>query len=63
MKNESAGGIESRLSDPAMHGKTILITGATSGIGLEAAVELARRGARVVMVGRDPGRTEAAGIA
>ncbi len=43
-----------------MHGKTILITGATSGIGLEAAVELARRGARIVMVGRDPGRTEAA---
>ena len=41
-------------------GKTILITGATSGIGLEASVELARRGARVVMVGRDPGRTEAA---
>jgi retinol dehydrogenase-14 len=43
-----------------MRGKTILITGATSGIGLEASVELARRGARVVMVGRDPGRTEAA---
>src|SRR4051812_29783956 len=46
--------------EPLMHGKTILITGATSGIGLEAAVELARRGARIVMVGRDPGRTEAA---
>jgi retinol dehydrogenase 14 len=41
-------------------GKTVLITGATSGIGLEASVELARRGARVVMVGRDPSRTEAA---
>ena len=40
--------------------KTILVTGATSGIGLEASVELARLGARVVMVGRDPGRTEAA---
>jgi retinol dehydrogenase-14 len=43
-----------------MQGKTILITGATSGIGLEASVELARRGARMFLVGRDPGRTEAA---
>jgi retinol dehydrogenase-14 len=41
-------------------GKTILVTGATGGIGFEAAVELARRGARVVMVGRDAGRTAAA---
>jgi NAD(P)-dependent dehydrogenase (short-subunit alcohol dehydrogenase family) len=41
-------------------GKTVLVTGATSGIGLEASIELARRGARVVMVGRDPQRTEAA---
>lgn len=43
-----------------MHGKTILITGATNGIGLEASVELARRGARMFLVGRDPGRTAAA---
>jgi len=43
-----------------VRGKTALVTGATSGIGLEASVELARRGARVVMVGRDPGRTQAA---
>lgn len=40
--------------------KNILITGATNGIGLEASVALARRGARVAMVGRDPQRTEAA---
>ncbi len=40
--------------------KTVLVTGATSGIGLEGSVELARRGARVLMVGRDLARTEAA---
>jgi retinol dehydrogenase-14 len=39
---------------------TILVTGATSGIGFHASVDLARRGARVVMVGRDPARTDAA---
>ncbi|HYU30565.1 MAG TPA: SDR family oxidoreductase [Thermoanaerobaculia bacterium] len=43
-----------------IRGKTILITGATSGIGREASIALARRGARVVLVGRDRGRTEAA---
>jgi NAD(P)-dependent dehydrogenase (short-subunit alcohol dehydrogenase family) len=41
-------------------GKTVLVTGATSGIGREASLELARLGARVVMVGRDRIRTEAA---
>lgn len=41
-------------------GKTILITGATSGIGLEAAVALARLDARIIVVGRDARRTAAA---
>ncbi len=43
-----------------MDGKVCLVTGATNGIGLEAAKALARVGATVVMVGRDEGRMEAA---
>jgi NAD(P)-dependent dehydrogenase (short-subunit alcohol dehydrogenase family) len=43
-----------------MRGKVCLITGATSGIGLVAAREIARAGARVVLVGRDPAKCEAA---
>lgn len=43
----------------AMQGKVCLVTGATNGIGLVAARELARRGAHVVLVGRSPARCEA----
>jgi NAD(P)-dependent dehydrogenase (short-subunit alcohol dehydrogenase family) len=43
-----------------VQGKTVLVTGATSGIGHQACVELARRGAQVVLVGRDEDRTLAA---
>ncbi len=39
-----------------MEGKTCVVTGATSGIGRAAALELARQGARVVVVARDAGR-------
>ncbi|MGH8183561.1 MAG: SDR family oxidoreductase [Rhodanobacteraceae bacterium] len=45
---------------PDLAGKTILITGATNGIGLEAACTLARAGAHVVISGRDPARIDAA---
>ena len=41
-------------------GKTVLLTGATRGIGLEASVALAEMGARMILVGRDGARTEAA---
>jgi NAD(P)-dependent dehydrogenase (short-subunit alcohol dehydrogenase family) len=41
-----------------MQGKTILITGATRGIGAVTAQELAKQGARVIVVGRDAGRAE-----
>jgi retinol dehydrogenase-12 len=39
-----------------MEGKVCLVTGATAGIGLVTALELARRGARVIGVGRSPER-------
>ncbi|AEV82629.1 short-chain dehydrogenase [Actinoplanes sp. SE50] len=40
--------------------QTIVITGASSGVGLAAAEQLAARGDEVVLVGRDPGRLDAA---
>ena len=43
-----------------MNGKQILITGATTGIGLAAAVALAGRGANVAIVGRNETRTKIA---
>jgi NAD(P)-dependent dehydrogenase (short-subunit alcohol dehydrogenase family) len=43
-----------------MQGKVCVITGATSGIGLVAAERLAAMGARLLLVGRDPARGEAA---
>jgi NAD(P)-dependent dehydrogenase (short-subunit alcohol dehydrogenase family) len=43
-----------------MHGKVVVITGATSGIGQVAAERLAGMGARIVQVARDQRRGEAA---
>jgi NAD(P)-dependent dehydrogenase (short-subunit alcohol dehydrogenase family) len=48
------------MTSATMQGKICLITGATSGIGLESARALARQGATVVLSGRDQGRGEAA---
>ncbi len=39
-----------------LDGKTVVLTGATSGIGHAAALWLARLGARLVLVGRDAGK-------
>jgi retinol dehydrogenase 14 len=45
---------------PDLAGKTAVVTGATSGLGLETAVAFACAGARVMVVGRNAARTAAA---
>jgi len=49
---------------PDMEGKTVVVTGANSGIGLETAAELAAMGARVLVTARnaDKGRTAVAAV-
>lgn len=42
----------------SLHGKTVLVTGASSGIGRAVAVECARAGACVVITGRDQQRLD-----
>jgi NAD(P)-dependent dehydrogenase (short-subunit alcohol dehydrogenase family) len=43
-----------------MKGKTVLVTGANTGIGFETAAELAKMGARVVITARDDAKGQAA---
>jgi NAD(P)-dependent dehydrogenase (short-subunit alcohol dehydrogenase family) len=44
-------------------GKTVIVTGASSGIGRETSLYLSRLGAKVVLVGRNVGRLEEAAAA
>ena len=45
------------MANNTMGGKIVLVTGGTAGIGEVAARELARQGAKVVIVGRNPEKT------
>jgi len=45
---------------PSQQGRTIVVTGATSGLGLESATALARAGARVLMAARNAEKAETA---
>src|SRR5262249_24518508 len=65
--NEQQGGGPDRpwTADdiPSQAGKTFVITGANSGIGYEAALQLAGKGAHVVLACRDQGKGHAAAAA
>ena len=45
---------------PDQTGRTVLVTGANSGLGLQTSLELSRRGARVLMACRNPERAATA---
>ena len=46
------------LADIDMGGRTVLITGAYSGLGKETARAMAARGAHVILSGRDEGKLD-----
>ena len=61
-QNKAAGRLRAQdaATDWSMNGKTVLFTGATRGMGRFAAIELARRGADILVVGHNDARGAAA---
>jgi NAD(P)-dependent dehydrogenase (short-subunit alcohol dehydrogenase family) len=55
--HRATGGV---YQPPSMHGKTVLITGGTTGLGLESAKRLAQAGAQVIVTARSDARGQAA---
>ncbi|KAM9318275.1 dehydrogenase/reductase SDR family member 13-like [Pholidichthys leucotaenia] len=51
---------KSCTSQAKLHGKTVIVTGSNTGIGKETAIDLAKRGARVILACRSQERGEAA---
>ncbi|HYG53385.1 MAG TPA: SDR family oxidoreductase [Flavobacteriales bacterium] len=47
------------MSEKTLSGKTVLITGASSGIGNQVAIECSRQGATVIVTGRNKNRLQA----
>jgi len=62
MRIEENKGVRTRhvAVETSMNGKTVLFTGASRGMGRLAAIELARRGARILVVGHNEARGAAA---
>ena len=51
LKTYFAGGV--CKSNARLEGKTVIITGSNTGIGYETAIDIAKRGARVILACRD----------
>ncbi|KAF4583142.1 Dicer-like protein 1 [Ophiocordyceps camponoti-floridani] len=52
LKHWTAG--RTNVSERPLHGKVVLLTGGTSGVGAQTARELAARGAQIVLLTREP---------